>query len=126
MVAVVGRAALERTHVPRAWHAPRPWLFQALCLHDGRLRDERGTIVRRVGHGEGAWNAVGYVRGVPTYGGGLQFMVATWQSVGGTEASVYGIAQASPREQLYRAWLVWRRDGNSWREWGTARACGLR
>jgi hypothetical protein len=32
----------------------------------------------------------------------------------------------SPREQLYRSYLVWRRDGGSWREWGTARACGLR
>jgi len=33
---------------------------------------------------------------------------------------------ASPREQLYRAWLVYRRDNNSWREWGTAPACGVR
>jgi hypothetical protein len=93
--------------VPADWHAPRSWLFQALCL-------------------QGAWNAIGYVRGVPTYGGGLQFTVATWQSVGGAESSVYGIAQTRPREQLYRAWLVWRRDGYSWREWGTARSCGLR
>ena len=95
---------------PRRWRAPKGWLVDALCIH------------RR----EGAWNAIGYVHGRPTYGGGLQFMVATWQSVGGAETSVYGIAQTSPREQLYRAWLVWRRDGGSWREWGTARACGLK
>ena len=29
-------------------------------------------------------------------------------------------------EWLYRAYLVYRRDGDSWREWGTARACRLR
>jgi len=97
--------------VPAGWHAPKAWLAGALCIHQH----------------EGAWDAIGYVNGRPTYGGGFQFMVATWQSAGGTEASVYGIAQTSPREQLYRAWLVWRRDGNSWREWGRpARACGLR
>ena len=105
---------LDAVHVltgtPKGWHAPRWWLAQALCIHSK----------------EGAWDAIGYVHGRPTYGGGLQFMVATWQSVGGVEASVYGIAKASPRQQLFRAWLVYRRDGNSWREWGTARACGLK
>jgi hypothetical protein len=52
----------------------------------------------------------------------MQFTLYTWRSVGGTSFPHL----ASPREQLYRAWLVYRRDGNSWREWGTARACGLR
>jgi resuscitation-promoting factor RpfA len=87
--------------VPRGWHAPRAWLRDALCIH------------RR----EGAWNADtgnGYY-------GGFQFLLSTWVGAGGiTRPNL-----ASPREQLYRARLVWLRDGHSWREWGTAGACGL-
>ncbi len=70
-------------------------------------------------------NAVGYVSGIPTYGGGWQFLPSTWASVGGS-GDVYAIARTPPREQLYRAWLVYLRDGHSFREWGTAGACGLR
>lgn len=70
--------------------------------------------------------AIGYVHGVATYGGGMQFELSTWHSVGASAASLWDIARATPREQLYRAWLVWRRDGRSWREWGTAGVCGLR
>ena len=29
---------------------------------------------------------------------------------------------ASAQEQLYRAWLVWKRDGGSWRAWGAVGA----
>ena len=29
---------------------------------------------------------------------------------------------ASVQEQLYRAWLVWKRDGGSWRAWGAVGA----
>lgn len=48
-------------------------------------------------------------------------MVGTWQSVGGV-----GLPSSwSPREQFYRAYLVWRRDGGSWAEWGTRSLCGL-
>ena len=62
-------------------------------------------------------------RGAPSrYAGGLQFTLATWRSVGGRGEPW----QWAPREQLYRAWLVWRRDSGSWIEWGTAAACGLR
>ncbi len=88
--------------VPPSWHAPRAWLPQALCIH----------------HHEGAWNADtgnGYY-------GGMQFLLGTWRSVGGRGYP----HQQSPREQLYRAWLVYLRDGHSWHEWGTAKACGLR
>jgi len=88
-------------YVPDGWHAPRPWLAQALCIH---------------AH-EGAWNddtGNGYY-------GGMQFLLATWAGVGGITRP----DRASPREQLYRAWLVWNRDGDSWREWGTASICGL-
>jgi hypothetical protein len=69
-------------------------------------------------------------RGSPSlYSGGLQFMVRTWRSAGGAGDAW----QWSPREQLWRAYLVWDRDAGkphdgigSWREWGSRRACGLR
>lgn len=88
--------------MPKHWHAPPWWLQQALCIH-GR---------------EGAWNA----ETGNGYSGGLQFLQSTWYSVGGVGRA----AQWPPREQLYRAWLVYLRDGHSWREWGTAGMCGLR
>ncbi len=56
------------------------------------------------------------------YYGGFQFLLGTWASVGGVTRPDL----ATPREQLYRAWRVWLRDGHSWREWGTAGMCGLR
>jgi len=88
--------------VPHHWHAPRRWLPQALCIH----------------RHEGAWNA----NTGNGYYGGMQFLLGTWRSVGG----VLRPDRATPREQLYRAWLVYRRDGGSWREWGTSGACNLR
>lgn len=88
--------------VPARWHAPKWWLPGALCIH----RHE-GAFNANTGNG---------------YYGGFQFLLSTWQSVGGHVRPDL----ASPREQLYRAWLVYRRDGNSWREWGTATLCGLR
>jgi hypothetical protein len=57
------------------------------------------------------------------YSGGMQFSPGTWRSVGGQGRP----SQQPPREQLYRAWMVWARDGGSWREWPTSsRLCGLR
>lgn len=87
---------------PKGWRAARWWLPQAICIHQH----------------EGAWNA----NTGNGYFGGMQFVLSTWQSVGGRGRPDL----ASPKEQLYRAWLVYRRDGSSWREWGTAGACGLR
>jgi len=52
----------------------------------------------------------------------MQFLLSTWRGVGGLARP----DRATPREQLYRARLVYLQDGHSWREWGTARACGLR
>lgn len=88
--------------VPSSWHAPKWWLPQALCIH----RHE-GAFNATTGNG---------------YEGGFQFLPSTWRSVGG-RGHAYA---ASPREQLYRAWLVYQRDGGSWREWGTARLCNLK
>jgi hypothetical protein len=63
----------------------------------------------------------------------MQFKRSTWERAGGTHYAAFDHPgdpsfpfTASPREQLHRAWIVYRRDGNSWREWGTAAACGLR
>lgn len=95
--------------MPRHWHAPAWWLRQAVCIHSK----------------EGAWNA----NTGNGYFGGMQFLLSTWRSVGGPSYPHL----VSPREQLYRAWLVWDRDAGrphdgigSWREWGTAGVCGLR
>lgn len=98
--------------MPKRWHAPKAWLADATCVH-GK---------------EGAWNAATG----NGYEGGGQFLLSTWQSVDGPvvrdhKGSIVHWASAfPPREQLYRMWLVWKRDGGSWREWGTAGACGLR
>jgi resuscitation-promoting factor RpfA len=88
--------------LPPHWHAPAWWLPQAICIH----------------HREGAWTA----NTGNGYYGGFQFLLSTWRRAGGV-----GRPDLQPvHEQLYRAWVVYRRDGNSWREWGTARACGLK
>jgi hypothetical protein len=56
----------------------------------------------------------------------MQFLVSTWNSAGGHAQTTGDIGRAPIKEQLYRAWLVWKRDGGSWREWGSAPACHLR
>jgi hypothetical protein len=56
----------------------------------------------------------------------MQFLLSTWQRAGGTvNARGRWASAATPREQLYRAWIIWRQDGRSWHEWGTSAACGL-
>jgi hypothetical protein len=59
----------------------------------------------------------------------MQFMVSTWNTVAGGDVpyarTTADIAQQTPRVQLHAAYLVWKRDGGSWHEWGTAAACGL-
>jgi hypothetical protein len=90
------RAALR----PR-YRVPGWFVGAATCLHSH----------------EGAWDS----NTGNGYFGGLQFLLSTWASVGGvTRPDV-----ASPAEQIYRAFLVWQRDGGSFREWGTASRCGL-
>jgi hypothetical protein len=91
---------------PGDWHPSAGWLDQALCLH----------------YHEGNWDAATG----NGFEGGMQFLRSTWVSVGGPVDGNGRWASVVPvREQLYRAWLVWKRDGHSWREWGTAQACGL-
>lgn len=57
----------------------------------------------------------------------MQFLKSTWVHAGGKVArDGHWASVVSPREQLYRAYLVWLHDGRSWREWGTKGACHLR
>ncbi len=81
------------------------WLAQARCVH---LK-------------EGPWSA----NTGNGYFGGMQFSAETWKRVGGNVDPAFahsGIAAfpftASAPEQLYRAWLLWRHDGHTWRSWG--------
>lgn len=93
-------AALFALTTPRHWHAPTWWLRGALCVH----------------RGEGAWDA----NTGNGYYGGMQFALGTWYAVGGRVRPDL----ATPREQLYRSWLLWRIAG--WSPWPyTSSACGL-
>ena len=56
----------------------------------------------------------------PPYANGFQFLLSTWQRAGGSSARW---VSASPREQTFRAWRIWKMDGGSWREWSTAYLC---
>lgn len=82
---------------PPAW-----WLKQAACI-----RAHEGWWTANTGNG---------------YYGAYQFLLSTWRGVGGRGYP----HQASPQEQTYRAWLLWRRSGGSWSQWGTRGLCGLR
>lgn len=100
---------LRSTPQARAFNFPRGWLREAFCIHRHESVD---------------WHRAGvdWLGNPSRYYGGMQFLVSTWYGAGGR-----GLPSSwSPREQLYRAWIVWRRDGGSWREWGTAGVCGLR
>lgn len=79
-----------------------PWFYkQALCVHSH----------------EGSWSDTG-----DPYWGGMQFALSTWHRAGGSGLP----SNASPKEQIYRAYQIWKQDGGSWREWpNTARMCGL-
>ena len=102
--------------MPRGWKPPAAWLRDALCVH----RHESMDWHRRWTNWQGNRSP---------YAGGMQFLQDTWNRAGGSGEPW----QASPREQLYRAYVIWDsqdgRRGNrrgDWSEWGTARACGLR
>lgn len=90
---------------PRApW--PAWWYAQAMCIHSHEAVD---------------WHE----KSNPDDRGGMQFAWSTWQAFGGHGDP----ADASPAEQLYRAWLLYSSLGR----WGTTAgwpqtsiACGLR
>lgn len=96
------------TVAAKHWKPNRAWLHDAFCIHNHESTD---------------WDRAGVDwQGNPSpYYGGMQFLISTWRSAGGRGLP----SDWAPREQLYRAWIVWRRDGGSWREWGTAGVCGV-
>ncbi len=94
-------AAPAPARVPASWNPPGWWLAQAACI-----RSHEGWPTANTGNG---------------YYGSYQFLASTWRSVNGPSLPHL----VSLREQTYRAWLVWSRDGGSWREWGTKGMCGV-
>jgi hypothetical protein len=91
------------------WSPSAAWLVQARCVHA-----KEGGWAANTGNG---------------YFGGMQFSAATWRSLGGRPDPALthpGNPQfpfaATAQEQLYRAWLLWKRDGGSWRSWGAVGA----
>ena len=113
IAALIAACTLARASpMPKNWHAQAWFLNDALCLHshEGALNDNTGN----------------------SYFGGWQFLESTWLSVGGPWETAFDHPGdyrypfiASAREQLYRVWLVYLRDGDSFREWGTRGYCGL-
>jgi hypothetical protein len=85
------------------------WLAQARCIHAKEAPWRANT-----GNG---------------YFGGMQFAAKTWLRAGGKPDPAFkhpGDARypfsASPAEQLRRAFVVWTRDGGTWRSWGAVGA----
>lgn len=112
---ISGRAGVAADRYPtspaaKRWRADPGWLRGAFCIHNHESVDWHRRWVDWAGRPS-------------RYAGGMQFLQSTWRKAGGRGEPW----QWSPREQLFRAFLVWKADGGSWRlEWGTARACGLR
>ena len=109
---LTGLAALLLAAAPASAAGGSPsaaWLAQARCVH---LK-------------EGAWTA----NSGNGYFGGMQFAAKTWKRAGGKPDPAFGHPgdaaypfAASPEEQIYRAWLVWKADGGTWRSWGAVGA----
>jgi hypothetical protein len=110
-VLVTGFAALLLA-LPAAGAQSGPsaeWLAQARCVH---LKE--GSWTANTGNG---------------YFGGFQFAAQTWKRVGGARDDAFALPgdrahpfTASVQEQQYRAWLLWKRDGRTWRSWGAVGA----
>jgi hypothetical protein len=106
-VVVVALAAAGSAQA--AWKPSATWLAQAQCVHV-----HEGPWTANTGNG---------------YFGGFQFAAQTWQRVGGSPVTALAhpgdpaFPFAVPiHEQLYRAWLLWKHDGGTWRSWGAVGA----
>ena len=85
------------------------WLLQARCVHV-----QEGSWTANTGNG---------------YFGGMQFKAQTWKRMGGKPDPAFTHPgdraypfHATATEQLYRAWLLWKQDGGTWRSWGAVGA----
>ena len=92
-----------------SWRPSATWLAQAQCVH---LHE--GPWTANTGNG---------------YFCGMQFGPQTWKRVHGPAQPAFAHPgnpaypfTASPQEQLRRAWLLWQRDGRTWRSWGAVGA----
>lgn len=102
-------ASQARWPTPEAmrWDPPRGFLQQSFCIHNHESVDWYRAYID--------W------RGQPSdYSGGMQFTLSTWRRAGGTGHP----HQWRPREQVYRAYRIWRLT-RSWSEWGSRHRCGL-
>lgn len=100
--------AMWPTAVAMRWRAPRGWLREAFCIHRHESVDWYRAYVDWQGNPS-------------SYSGGMQFRLSTWRRAGGTGHP----HEWRPREQVYRAFVIWRANGGSWSEWGSAGKCGL-
>jgi hypothetical protein len=116
-LAVLRRQA-QAAYTYKGTAVPALFYHQALCVHGG----------------EGAWDAIGPKgAATKTFGGGLQFMLGTWNGAarasGGrvrVATSIYDIATRRPVEQIYAAYVIVVLEHDGWGQWpNTARACGL-
>jgi hypothetical protein len=92
----------------KRWKPDREWLRGAFCIHR---------------HESVSWTRAGvdWLGRPSPYFGGFQFLDSTWRAAGGSGHA----SDWAPREQFFRAWIVWKRDGGSWGQWGSRKACGL-
>ena len=91
------------------WSPPAGWLVEARCVHL-----QEGSWTANTGNG---------------YFGGMHFAARTWKRVGGGPDPAFSHPgsrtypfRAPAAEQLYRAWLLWKHDGGTWRSWGAVGA----
>jgi Transglycosylase-like domain len=107
-VTIVG-LALAAPGSGATWTPPAAWLAQAQCVHRHEAPWSANT-----GNG---------------YFGGMQFSMGTWMMVKGAKVVAFkhpgdpAFPFAAPQtEQLFRAWLLWKKDGGSWKSWGAVGA----
>jgi hypothetical protein len=106
---LIAALALTASATALSWSPSATWLAQAACIHR-----QEGPWTANTGNG---------------YFGGMQFAAETWVRAGGDAQPAFAHPgdprfpfSVSARLQLYRAWLVWRHDGGSWRSWGAVGA----
>ncbi|HEV8460672.1 MAG TPA: transglycosylase family protein [Gaiellaceae bacterium] len=109
LVAMVAAFTLAAPGNSATWDPPAAWLAQAKCVHRHEAPWSANT-----GNG---------------YFGGMQFSMRTWLLVKGAKVAAFKHPGdpafpfgATQTEQLYRAWLLWEKDGGSWRSWGAVGA----
>jgi hypothetical protein len=105
LLVVFAALTLAGAGTAQPWHPSAAWFAQAHCVHVH----------------EGPWTAN---TGNGLFGG-MQFSAQTWLRMKGPFVPAFAHPgdpafpfTISAHEQLHRAWLLWLRDGRSWRSWG--------